>query len=274
VKLLLTHGEASNRRIKDGLRPHGVDCTTFETTGRAYSLDEEGDADTGLVFPSRLVEGGVVDALGDIDWIVGARDVLTTRNKARTVVLLEDAGVAVPETRLLSSPVGDEEVRTAFDGVGTPAVVKPNSASSGRGATLVRDADSATGVADLFGVVHESSLVRDRTFVVQEYIEGARDYRVMIVDGDYAGAVERRADGWKKNVHAGAEPHGVEPPDSVASVAEEAARALGVDFCGVDVLYADTPLVNEVNARPTVDDADKYNDGFYARLARLVKSVG
>lgn len=253
------------------MHPHGIDCTTFETTGRAYTLDEEMDADVGLVYPSRLVEGGLVDALGNIDWVVGAEDILTTRNKARTVALLDQADVPVPDTRLLSSPVRDDEVRAAFDAVGAPAVIKPNSASSGRGATLVHDPDSATGVADLFGVLHESSLVRDRTFVVQEYIEDARDYRVMVIDGEYAGAVERSADGWKKNVRAGAKPRGVEPPEGVASVAEDAARALGVGFCGVDVLYNDDAVVNEVNARPTVDDADKYDDGFYARLARLVR---
>jgi ribosomal protein S6--L-glutamate ligase len=270
VELLLTHGEASNERIERGLRPYDIDCTTFETTGRVYTLDEEVDADVGLVYPSRLIEGGVVDALSDIDWIVDAADVLTTRNKARTVALLNEAGVPVPDTRLLSSPVGDDEVRAAFDAVGAPAVVKPNSASSGRGATVVHDPDSATGVGDLFGVLHESSLVRDRTFLLQEYIEDARDYRIMVVGGDYVGAVERRADGWKKNVHAGAEAHGVEPPDGVVSVAEKAARAVGVDFCGVDVLVGDEAVVNEVNARPTVDDDDKYDD-FYAHLARLVK---
>ena len=272
MKLLLTHGKASNRRLERGLGPHGIECTTFETTGRAYTLDEEVDADVGLVYPSRLVEGGVIDALSGIDWVVGPTDVLTTRNKARTVALLKEAGVPVPDTRLLSSPVGDEEVRGAFEAVGAPAVLKPNSASSGRGAALARDIDSATGVADLFGVLHESSLVRDRSFVVQEYIEDARDYRVMLVDGGYAGAVERRAEGWKKNVRAGAEPHGVEPPERVVSVAEEAARVLEVDFCGVDVLVGDEPVVNEVNARPTVDDAEKYED-FYARLARLLEGA-
>jgi ribosomal protein S6--L-glutamate ligase len=277
VKLLVTHGERTNRRLRNGLEPHGIETTTLETTGRTYALGEgaeaETDADVGLVYPSRLVEGGVLDAVCDIAWVNGVNDVLTTRNKARTVAVLDDAGVRVPKTRLVSSPVSDGEVRDAFDAVGAPAVVKPNSASSGRGATLVEDADSAAGVADLFGVLHESSLVRDRTFVVQEYVEGARDYRVMVLGGEYAGAVERRADGWKKNVRAGADAHGVKPPESVVSAAEEAARALGVGFCGVDVLHADEAVVNEVNARPTVDDADKYEDGFYARLARLVRSA-
>jgi len=243
----------------------------FETTGRLYNLSEEVSADVGLVYPSRLAEGGVVDALGDLAWVNGPREVLTTRNKARTTTLLESAGVPVPETRLVSNPVGDEVVERAFEDIGPPAVVKPNSASAGRGATLVHDADSATGVADIFGIVHESSLVEDRSFVVQEYVEGARDYRVMVLEGEYAGAVERRADGWKKNVHAGAEAVGVKPPDEVVSLAEEAARVLDVPFCGVDVLDAGEVVVNEVNARPTVDDAEKYEEGFYASLARLAE---
>lgn len=271
MKLLITHGEASNRRLSEGLEKHGVKTVTFNATGRVYTLNENVGAEAGLVYPSRLVEGGVVDAIGDIVWVNDADDILTTRNKARTTALLDDAGVRTPDTRLLSSPLADEDVRTAFDEVGSPAVVKPNSASSGRGATLVRDPDSAAGVGDLFGVVHESSLVRDRTFVVQEYIEDARDFRVMVVDGDYVGAVERRAPGWKKNVRAGAEAHGIEPPEEVVNVAEKAARVLDIDFCGVDVLFADGATVNEVNARPTVDDAQKYEPDFYARLARLVK---
>ncbi|MDZ7689327.1 MAG: ATP-grasp domain-containing protein [Halobacteriales archaeon] len=278
MKLLLTHGEESNARIEEGLSSHGIDCVTFDADGRVYALDGDDvpDADVGLVYPSRLVEGGVVDALSDIVWVNDATDVLTTRNKARTLALLGREGIPVPETRLLSNPVSDEDVREAFDAVGTPAVVKPNSASSGRGAVLVHDADTATGVADLFGVVHESSLVRDRTFVVQEYVEDARDYRVMVLGGDYVGAVERRAPGWKKNVSAGATARATKPPDSVVSVAEETARALGVGFCGIDVLSQygkGFVVVNEVNARPTVDDADKYEPDFYAKFARLVRNA-
>lgn len=274
MRLLLTHGGESDPRIENGLEPHGIECTSFETTGRVYDFDEGLEVDAGLVYPSRLPEGGVVDALGDISWINGAREVLTTRNKARTTALLERAGAPVPETRLVSNPVGDDAVLSAFEDVGAPAIIKPNSASAGRGATLVHDTDSARGVGDLFGVVHESSLVEDRTFIVQEYVESARDYRVMVIDGKYVGAVERRADGWKKNVHAGAEPVGVKPPDEAISISERAADVLDVPFCGVDVFYVDDgarTLVNEVNARPTVDEAEKYEDGFYASFARLVK---
>jgi len=278
MRLLLTHGEESNARIEDGLSAHGIDCVTFDAYGRTYTLEEDDapDADVGLVYPSRLVEGGALDALTDLVWVNDVTDVLTTRNKARTTAVLGSEGILVPETRLLSSPVSDNDVREAFDAVGAPAVVKPNSASSGRGAVLAHDPDTTTGVADLFGVVHESSLVRDRTFVVQEYVEDARDYRVMVLGGEYVGAVERRAPGWKKNVNAGATARGVKPPESVVTLAEDAARTLDVDFCGVDVLSQEgtgLTVVNEVNARPTVDDADKYEPGFYSELARLVRDA-
>ncbi|MDY7081099.1 MAG: RimK family alpha-L-glutamate ligase, partial [Halobacteria archaeon] len=131
-------------------------------------------------------------ALTDLNWINGVETVLTSRNKARCTALLERADVPVPETRLVSNPADDDTVQRAVDEIGIPCVVKPNSATRGRGVVRVSDSDSASGVADLFNVVHESSLVFDRTFLVQEFVAEARDYRVMVIDGEYVGAVERR----------------------------------------------------------------------------------
>ena len=45
-----------------------------------------------------------------------------------------------------------------------------------------------------------------------------------------------------------------------------------IDWLGVDVLVSgDRALVNETNARPTVDAATKYEPGFYDRLAALIR---
>jgi ribosomal protein S6--L-glutamate ligase len=47
---------------------------------------------------------------------------------------------------------------------------------------------------------------------------------------------------------------------------------LGIDWLGVDILVsADRAVVNETNARPTVDEATKYEPGFYDRLAALIR---
>ncbi|MDY6780725.1 MAG: RimK family alpha-L-glutamate ligase, partial [Halobacteria archaeon] len=233
---------------------------------------KEFDADVGLVYPSRLIEGGVVDALSDIEWINDSDDVLTSRNKARCTALLNRQGVDVPDTFLISNPVSDDEIAEAVEEVGLPAVVKPNSATRGEGVVRVDDIDSAVGVADYLRTIHESSLVFDRSFVVQEFVEDARDYRVTVIDGEYVGAVERRSGGWKHNVHRGAEAVGVTPPSEVVDLAERAAEAVGAGFCGVDILRNGArTLVNETNARPTVDSSEKYETKFYDVLARLVE---
>jgi ribosomal protein S6--L-glutamate ligase len=95
----------------------------------------------------------------------------------------------------------------------------------------------------------------------------------MVVDGAYAGAVERRsAGGWKHNVHRGAEAVGVDLPAAARRLAEDAAAALSADWLGVDLLRTgDRWVVNETNARPTVDDEEKYEAGFYDRLAELLR---
>jgi len=55
-------------------------------------------------------------------------------------------------------------------------------------------------------------------------------------------------------------------------LAERTAEALGIDYLGVDLLETDGRLVvNETNARPTVDAATKYKPDFYDRLAGLIE---
>jgi ribosomal protein S6--L-glutamate ligase len=139
--------------------------------------------------------------------------------------------------------------------------------------------DSALGVTDYLDLVHDYRATGDRSYLLQEYLPGARDYRAMVVDGEYAGAVERRlpedareAGRWKHNVHRGAEAVGVELPEEHRRLAERAAEVLGIDFLGVDLLATgDRVVVSETNARPTVDAATKYEPGFYDRLVGLIR---
>lgn len=271
--LALTHGEESRERIEEGLKPHGIDCVDLEVTGGLLEPSRVPDADVGLVFPHRLVEGSYADAVGRFPWIVDAQTLLRTRNKVVTAVLLDDAGLQVPVTRMLSSPVDDETVLEAATDLEWPLVVKQNAGTKGRGAVLVHDRDSLLGVLDQFRTIQQGP-VFDNTVVVQEYLANARDLRVMVIDGEYAGAVERRSDGWVKNVHRGATAPAIEPPDRVIDVAVAAASELSVDFCGVDLLVdrgSGDVVVLEVNGKPTVDDPEKYTHDFFDILAALVE---
>lgn len=273
MRLLSTHGEGSTERLRKGLASRGVTVVEFDGYGRGYDVGggRAWEADVGLVYPSRLVEGGYLDEEQGIPWLNDREDVLLTRNKAACLARLSDEGVPVPDTRLLSSPVEQSVVSDAFDEIQGSVVVKPNSATRGRGVTRVADRESVEGVADYFSVLHESSTVFDRSFLLQEFVDDADDYRVMVVDGEYVGAVRRDGEGWKNNVHRGAEASGVEPPSEVVEMAEAAAEAVEVGFCGVDVLDGARTVVNEVNSRPTVDDPAKYEAGFFDELWQAVK---
>jgi ribosomal protein S6--L-glutamate ligase len=235
--------------------------------------------DVGFVYPPRAMEGGVADALLGVPWVNGREAVLRSRNKAGVLARLARADLPVPRTTMVSNPVDDDAVAGALARFDYPVVVKPNSTTRGIGVTTARDLDSVLGVTDYLDLVHDYRATGDRSYLLQEYLPNARDYRAMIVDGTYAGAVERRltddarAEGrWKHNVHRGAEAAGVDLPDEHRRLAERVADVLGIDWLGVDLLETDDRLVvSETNARPTVDAATKYADGFYDRLAALIR---
>ncbi|WP_232700471.1 ATP-grasp domain-containing protein [Halobacterium wangiae] len=229
--------------------------------------------DVGFVFPGRLMEGGVVDALLDVPWVNDRAAILRSRNKAGALATLADAGVPVPDTVYVSNPADEDAVRGAFERFDAPVVVKPNSTTRGVGVAKVHDADSLAGVTDYLELVHDYRATGDKSYLVQEFLPDAADYRAMVLDGEVVGAVQREApDGWKHNVHRGASAEGVELPPELRELALDAAAALDVAFLGVDLLVTDErAVVNETNARPTIDDESKYESGFYDRLAALVE---
>ncbi|MEF8818994.1 MAG: RimK family alpha-L-glutamate ligase [Haloferacaceae archaeon] len=276
LRLALATRAETFDRVRNPLADRGIAVGHLPTTGQSRRLDPASVADefdVGLVFPSRLMEGGAVSALHGLPWVNSREAVLRSRNKAETYARCARAGLPTPDTRLVSNPTDDEDLVAAVEGLDWPVVVKPNSTTRGIGVTKCHDLDSFLGVADYLSLIHEFPATGDRSFLVQEFLPDARDYRAMVVDGTYAGAVERRsADGWKHNVHRGAEAVRADLPDEARRLAEDAAAALGADWLGVDLLRADGRwVVNETNARPTVDDEAKYEPSFYDRLAALVR---
>ncbi|WP_255151841.1 ATP-grasp domain-containing protein [Halorarius halobius] len=270
-------------RVRDPLAERDIAAEHVRTRERSLPLDaDEFDGfDVGFVFPPRIMEGGVADALLDVPWVNDREAVLRSRNKAGALARLGAAGVPTPETVMVSNPVDEADLRAVWERFDPPVVVKPNSATRGVGVAKATDYDSFLGVVDYLDLLHENPATGDRSYLVQSFVPDARDYRVMCIDGEYAGAVERRlpadrlADGqWKHNVHRGAAATGVDlaPGDPIRETAEAAAAALGVDWLGVDVLVSDGVVVNETNARPTVDSATKYDPEFYDRLADLIRS--
>lgn len=279
LRLAVTTNAVTYERIREPLEAREIAVEYVQESERMVDLSADPfDAfDVGFVYPSRLPEGGVVDALLDIPWVNDRETVLQSRHKAETLARLDRAGVPTPKTVMVSTPIEQSELRSVFEQFDPPVVVKPNSTTRGTGITKAADLDSFLGIIDYLDLVHDYRATADKSFLVQEYLPDARDYRAMVIDGQYVGAVERRlpddTERWKHNVHQGAQATGVSLPPEQRRIVEQAAAALDSPYLGVDLLISENRvLVNETNARPTIDEATKYEPGFYDKLARLIRT--
>jgi ribosomal protein S6--L-glutamate ligase len=281
LRLAVTSRAETFDRLGAPLADRDIEVAHLAAEGRPIDLSTPPSDrfDVGFVFPSRTQAGVALSALHDLPWVNGRAAVLTSRNKGGVLATLGAAGLPVPKTTMVSNPVDADAVADAAADLSWPVVVKPNSTTRGTGVTKATDLDSLLGVVDYLDLVHDYRATGDKTFLLQEYLPDARDYRVMVVDGAYAGAVERHipdadrdAGRWKHNVHRGAAATGVDLPADLRALAERAAAALDVPYLGVDLLVTeDRAVVAETNARPTVDAATKYVPDFYDRLAGLIR---
>ncbi|MFC4541093.1 RimK family alpha-L-glutamate ligase [Halosolutus amylolyticus] len=286
IDLAVANDQETFQRMREPLSDRGIRAHHVPLSERTVPLGEDApwsadDYDVGFVYPGRMMEGGVGDAILDVPWLNDRDAVLTSRNKAEVIARLDRAGLPVPESVYVSNDVGEDELARVFDRFDPPVVVKPNSTTRGVGVAKAHDLDSFLGICDYLSLVHDYRATGDRSFLVQEYLPDATDYRVMLVEGEYVGAVERRLpedavrEGqWKHNVHRGAEATGVDLPAAWREIAAAVAAELEIPFLGVDLLVTDDAVVvNETNARPTIDTATKYEPDFYDRLAGAIRTA-
>ena len=287
LRLAVTTSAETFDRIRQPLFSRGIAVEHVQVDERVVALTGSNTAwsdsafDVGYVYPSRVMEGAVASTLLDIPWVNGRDAILRSRNKAGILATLDRVDIPVPHSILVSNPVDQDALRDTFRRFEGPVVVKPNSTTRGVGVARAADLDSFLGIVDYLNLVHDFVATGDKAFLVQEYVPDARDLRVMVVDGTYVGAVERRlpdamrADGqWKHNVHRGAIATGVTPDSQVIDQAEAVADLLDIAVVGVDFLLTDDRiLVSETNARPTIDEETKYEPAFYDRLAATIHAT-
>jgi ribosomal protein S6--L-glutamate ligase len=128
------------------------------------------------------------------------------------------------------------------------AVAKPISGSLGDG--LLRVAPDQAGRRAVLAL-----LGRDGAVYMQRYVpHPGRDARLFVVGSRVVGAMERLAapGEWRTNVGRGASVRPLDPPAAITRTAVRAARALGLDWAGVDLVSGpDGPTVLEVNGTPS-----------------------
>ena len=170
------------------------------------------------------------------------RAIERTVDKLWTTAILARAGLPVPETVVCESP--DESV-AAFRALGD-VVVKPLFGSMGLGMVRVTSEEMA------FRVFRTLETLRGVYYLQRAIDHDGCDVRAFVVGGRVIGAIERHAPGWKTNLARGGRAQAVTLSAARAELALAAARAVGADYAGVDLLPArdGTVYVVEVNGIP------------------------
>ena len=165
-------------------------------------------------------------------------------DKFYTSALLREAGIDTPETVVCERM---DDAMAAVREMGD-VIVKPLFGSMGHGMVRVSDPETA------YRVFRALELAR-AVFYLQRVVEhGGCDVRAFVVGDRVAAAIERRArdGGWRTNISLGGEARAIDLSPAWSELALTAARAVGADYAGVDLLPASDGTVHvlEVNGIP------------------------
>ena len=172
-----------------------------------------------------------------------------SRDKLRALQLLAREGIGLPVTGYAHSPDDTEDlIRIAG---GAPLVVKLLEGTHGRGVVLTDTHSSARGVIDSFGAVKAH-------FMVQEFIKeaGGSDVRCFVIGGRVVASMKRegKEGEFRSNIHQGGTASLVRITPEERSTAVRAAKTLGLNVAGVDLLRSNHgPVVMEVNSSPGLE---------------------
>ncbi len=167
-------------------------------------------------------------------------------DKYLTLALVSQAGLTVPATWAGQSAA---EALDAFDELGGDVVVKPLFGSEGRGLIRISNRELA------WRTFHALERIGAVLYLQRVIRHPGHDLRVFVLRGAVLGAMRRHAPSgdWRTNVSLGgrAEPHRLS--SEVEGIAVAAARAVGAEVAGVDLITdcdRDRLVVLEVNAVP------------------------
>jgi len=179
--------------------------------------------------------------------INGPAAIRLAASKYRTASTLAAAGIPVPDAVLINTPDAAPAAAEAVGGF--PVVVKPVSGRQGSGIFLAPDPGSLQQCAAAAGGLQHGLLV-------QRFISpaGRRDLRILVLGQQTAGASAMRPkDGdFRTNYHLTGSAEAVEPAAEIQRLAVSAARTLGLQIAGVDLVIDQSgrPWVMEVNYAP------------------------
>jgi len=172
-----------------------------------------------------------------------------SRDKLRACQLLSRKGIGLPVTGFANKP---DDIEYLIERVGVaPLVIKLLQGTQGIGGVLAETRKAAESVI-------ESFLGLQISVLVQEYIKeaGGADIRCFVIGDKVVASMKRQAGAgeFRSNIHRGGSATTIKITPEERSTAVRAARTMGLNVCGVDILRSNHgPLVMEVNSSPGLE---------------------
>jgi ribosomal protein S6--L-glutamate ligase len=175
--------------------------------------------------------------------------ILRARDKLRCHQLLAAQKIGLPRTVFGDNP---DDTTDLLKMLGPPPhVIKLTEGSQGNGVILAERASASRSVIEAFRGLYAN-------FLVQEFIGEAKgsDVRCFVVGKEVVAAMRRQArkGEFRSNLHRGGSAKAVQLSDEERETAIRAARVMGLNVAGVDLLRSKRgPLVLEVNSSPGLE---------------------
>ncbi|KUO55676.1 MAG: ribosomal protein S6 modification protein [Sphingomonadales bacterium BRH_c42] len=172
-----------------------------------------------------------------------------SRDKLRSMQILAKHGIGLPLTAYANDPKQAEELIRAVNG--PPVVIKLLEGTQGIGVVLAETMSSAKSVVEAFRGANVNILV-------QEFIKeaGGTDIRALVVGGKVVAAMKRTGspDEFRSNLHRGGSAELVKITPEERTTALRAAKHMGLNVCGVDMLRSNHgPVIMEINSSPGLE---------------------
>jgi len=172
-----------------------------------------------------------------------------SRDKLRSLQILARAGVGLPATGFANSTKNTKDLISVVGG--PPLVVKVLEGTQGKGIVLAETQKAAETIIDAFRQLNAN-------FLVQSFVKeaGGSDIRCFVIGDKVVAAMKRTAmEGeFRSNLHRGGSAELVKLSPAERSTAIKAAKKMGLNVAGVDILRSNNgPVVMEVNSSPGLE---------------------
>jgi len=260
----------STKRLIEAIRASGHEALVVDHSLCDLVIEQEGPY---IIYKGEKLEGvdAIIPRIGasitfygtavvrqfelmDVFSAVDSQAIVRSRDKLRSLQILSKAGLGMPKTAFTNFSKGGEKALIERVG-GAPLIIKLLEGTQGLGVVLAETKKAGQSVIEAFHGLKAR-------IIVQEFIKEAKgaDIRAFVVNGKVVGAMKRQgAEGeFRSNLHRGGIATVIKLTKAEKAAALGAAKALGLDIAGVDMLQSERgPLILEVNSSPGLEGIEQ-----------------